>query len=397
MQAERPAITVGLIHAYRETVRAFRVAAILTVSCALAVSAIATPAANAAIRLPDTNPVGQIIGGTPANRATTPWFVSLSIDTGEGRGLCGGTAISTDWILTAAHCVNGMTNDQIAGSEAIINPTTINAVSPSVGWASVSVHPGYDSHTQEDDFALIQTTAPMPVTPLRYSSAPTAPVVGTKYSVYGFGVADDGNVSSVLRVAKVADLAGGTGNCGIYGGSFLPSSMICAGYEAGGIDSCQGDSGGPLIGWAGQKVVVGTVSWGDGCAEAHKPGVYGRVASAATWIATTSGVAGLSSAVLTGTPAIMSATRPCSTRVCVVRPGKPARFRIHNAGEQAASWKVAGKLVRISSGAGNLAGGKSAVATINVPSKKKGCSTVTAVSGARKLASVVISLNGKRC
>lgn len=377
--------------------RAFRVATILAASCALVVSAAAMPTANASIKLPDTNPVGQIIGGTPANRTTTPWFVSLSIDTGDGRGLCGGTAISTDWILTAAHCVTGMTDDQIDGSEAIINPTTLDAGTPSVTWESVSVHPGYDSHTQEDDFALIQTTAPMPVTPLRYSSAPAAPSAGTKYSVYGFGIADDGEVSSVLRVAKITDLAGGTGNCGVYGGSFVPGSMICAGYEAGGIDSCQGDSGGPLVGWAGQKVVVGTVSWGDGCAEAHKPGVYGRVASAATWIATTSGVAGLSSPVLTGTPAIMSATRPCSTRVCIVRPRKPIRFRIHNTGEQAAPWKVSGKLVRISSGSGSLAGGKSAVATINVPSKKKGCSTVTAVSGAKTLASVVISLNGKRC
>jgi len=58
--------------------------------------------------------------------------------------------------------------------------------------------------------------------------------------------------------------------------------MFCAGLTAGGKDSCQGDSGGPIV--SSSKVLIGTVSWGEGCAAANSPGVYARVASLLTYI-----------------------------------------------------------------------------------------------------------------
>jgi secreted trypsin-like serine protease len=63
-------------------------------------------------------------------------------------------------------------------------------------------------------------------------------------------------------------------------GGFDAKTMICAGYPQGGTDTCQGDSGGPLIVpvASGALRLVGATSFGDGCAEAGKPGVYARVA-----------------------------------------------------------------------------------------------------------------------
>ena len=59
--------------------------------------------------------------------------------------------------------------------------------------------------------------------------------------------------------------------------------MVCAGVAAGGKDSCQGDSGGPLIN-SSTRQLVGIVSWGDGCAQAGKPGVYSRVGTLLSFI-----------------------------------------------------------------------------------------------------------------
>uniref|UniRef100_A0A8D0H679 Serine protease 56 n=1 Tax=Sphenodon punctatus TaxID=8508 RepID=A0A8D0H679_SPHPU len=71
------------------------------------------------------------------------------------------------------------------------------------------------------------------------------------------------------------------------GRQLLTSAMFCAGYLSGGIDSCQGDSGGPLTCQdpaTGQSVLYGITSWGDGCGERGKPGVYTRVTAFTDWI-----------------------------------------------------------------------------------------------------------------
>lgn len=55
------------------------------------------------------------------------------------------------------------------------------------------------------------------------------------------------------------------------------------------FNSVQGDSGGPLIYQdriSGRFQLHGITSWGDGCGEKGKPGVYTRVSAFSDWIQT---------------------------------------------------------------------------------------------------------------
>lgn len=68
-------------------------------------------------------------------------------------------------------------------------------------------------------------------------------------------------------------------------GYFVTKHMRCAGYKRGGVDACVGDSGGPLVCRKSRKwYLMGVVSWGAGCGEAGRYGVYADVLKLKRWI-----------------------------------------------------------------------------------------------------------------
>ncbi|MFD4999171.1 S1 family peptidase [Streptomyces buecherae] len=214
-------------------------------------------------------PRTRIVGGTPAEQGEFPFMVRLSMG-------CGGALYAQDIVLTAAHCVDGSgPNTDIGVTGGVVDlddPAAQKATSTEVLQA-----PGYDGTGK--DWALIKLDKPIDQPTLKI--ADTDAYDNGEFDIAGWGAdREGGSQQQKLLKAKVPFIDDAT--CKAAGGSYsglVDAEEICAGIDAGGVDSCQGDSGGPMFRKddAGEFIQVGIVSWGEGCARAGKPGVYTQV------------------------------------------------------------------------------------------------------------------------
>merc|ERR1719382_469824 len=156
-----------------------------------------------------------------------------------------------------------------------------------LSWVS---HPGYNSNTQDNDFAIIQLTRDVT---LDSSVLPAClPDPSLSYDdknaiVSGWGtLSTGGSQPNILQEVGVRTMSNEacTSSPNTYPEAAITDNMLCAADE--GKDSCQGDSGGPLVTKENSShyTVIGVVSWGYGCAQAGAPGVYSRVTKQRDWI-----------------------------------------------------------------------------------------------------------------
>ena len=237
--------------------------------------------------IPGELPMPMIVGGTEVNPACPnckyDFMVSLQSSGWWGSGhFCGGSLVREDWVVTAAHCVQGDSpgNIQVKIGLHNVNGTT-GAITRNVD--QIIVHPQYSSNSLNNDYALLHLSSPVtnfePIKLVTSDNHGNEPVIST---TMGWGAIYSGGPSSsvLLEVDVPID-----NSCGNYSNSDITNNMVCAGDGNGGEDSCQGDSGGPLImtNSDGEYELIGIVSWGYGCAEAQYPGVYSRIYPRLSW------------------------------------------------------------------------------------------------------------------
>jgi secreted trypsin-like serine protease len=148
--------------------------------------------------------------------------------------------------------------------------------------SSVSIPPQYLLGSGSD-ISILKLTKPATKTPVKVAGAADRNIwsAGTLETIVGWGTTSEGgDLPDTLQEGQVPVTT--DAYCAGAYSDFDPTTMVCAGFPQGGVDTCQGDSGGPMFGTstAGGLRVVGSTSFGEGCARPGKPGVYARVADA---------------------------------------------------------------------------------------------------------------------
>jgi hypothetical protein len=246
----------------------------------------------------DAGKMANIIGGSDASPQEAPWFVMIltfnsAVPQWEFSG-CSGVLLSNLHVLTAGHCAKGRdpANDGVF----------VHAYQPFWGnpnlrfhfsrVQSYTINPDFDNGPNKSDTAIITMKKPLDLNDFEtvdLASSTTPVQDGDVVNVYGFGRLSDTGDSSVKTLQRVSMPYISSASCQeFYPDGDVLDDMFCAGEEDGGKDACGGDSGGPLTKQVnGTSVILGLVSWGDGCGEAYKPGVYTSVQYHYDWIRNT--------------------------------------------------------------------------------------------------------------
>ncbi|EFX73010.1 hypothetical protein DAPPUDRAFT_215674 [Daphnia pulex] len=275
-------------------------------------------------------PSVSVVGGTPAAAGEFSYLAGLNL----GSTFCGGILIGPFHVLTAGHCLYGNSQTSVNTFTVRLNTLAYSGSTAGIvirGVTKFIIHPNYNPSTFENDLGLLVlnqavtnvSTIPLPLPATAATTTTTKPSATTKVTtpfcsctcsppttkskvsqqvkttkkptvqalsgyanmnatIAGWGSTSfGGRVSQKLLKANVT-IQDNSVCTRQYGSDFYGNAMLCA--SAPGKDTCQGDSGGPII---VNGVLVGTTSWGNGCADPRFAGIYTRITTYVDWIQTT--------------------------------------------------------------------------------------------------------------
>merc|ERR1711923_679951 len=208
----------------------------------LAALASGAPRAAKLLKNPRSTPLsrggGRIVGGEDAYYGEFPHQIMLLRGGPDGSLMCGGSLISSDWVVTAAHCCDGQSASRLGVAVGAHNLYTDDADQENIQVSRVVMHESYDDWKVENDICLLQLessatmgshvgTISLPSQNEEYES-------GTMCTVTGWGTTSEGgSLARVLQKVSVPVVS--DEDCrDAYGSSQIADSMMCAGFDRGG-------------------------------------------------------------------------------------------------------------------------------------------------------------------
>lgn len=238
-----------------------------------------------------TNNKYRIVGGDEAIPGEIPWQV-VFLEKVNKIVFCGGSLLSEEWVITAAHCVEGKQGSFFirVGEHDV---SKMEGTESDHGIEEYHIHPRYNSQRSlyNHDIALLKLKKPVilfdyavPIclgskdfTENLLQSAENSLVSGWGRLRYG-GI--ESNVLQKVELPYVDRI-----KCKGSSTDSISRFMFCAGYSTVRKDACQGDSGGPhATRYKDTWFLTGIVSWGEECAKEGKYGIYTRISKYMAWI-----------------------------------------------------------------------------------------------------------------
>jgi len=221
----------------------------------------------------------RIVGGDDVEPGRYPWVVSIVDE--QNIQFCGGSLITSEWVLSAAHCAGRGFSVQIGRN----NLAKMDENYEQIPIVKEVMHPNFCEEKHSFDFLMIKIQWPSNFETMILARPDTKLPHGLPVTAMGWGsLFYGGPRSDVLQEVEVDVVNNTVCNDSYKSIAPITDDMLCASRE--GKDSCYGDSGGPLI-WKGDDgyyVQVGISSWGEFCAEPAYPGVYSRVSVGIQWM-----------------------------------------------------------------------------------------------------------------
>ncbi|KAH8276755.1 hypothetical protein KR044_010773 [Drosophila immigrans] len=217
----------------------------------------------------------RIVGGRRARAGQFKHQVSLR---NNGRHTCGGSIISRNYVLTAAHCVQYGNNVQLAVQAGSLN---LNSHETYVDVAAVKVHPKYKGGSVGYDLAVLRLKSQLNFNDNlnAIQLARSDPPTNSSVFISGWGaIYNGGPISKELLYIQVLSIS--RSQCTSRYMRSLPETTMCLLHGAN-LGACHGDSGGPAV-YNNQLVGVASFVLG-GCGR-EAPDGYERVGYLRDWI-----------------------------------------------------------------------------------------------------------------